>query len=92
VSLREIVQACATTDRSEALRDIAVSSAIELRGRDVTTHAWRCDTLRNDVAASRICGCVVTRLPDETHTIVPAQIADRALAPYDGWLALRLEM
>jgi len=44
VSLREIVQACATTDRSEALRDIAVSAALELDGREITTHAWRCDT------------------------------------------------
>jgi hypothetical protein len=92
VSLRDIVQACATTDRSEALRDLAVSLAIELHGRNVATHTWRCDAARDDVAASRICGCVVTRLPDELHTIVPAQIADGALASYEGWLALRLDM
>jgi hypothetical protein len=92
VSLRDVLEACATTDRSEALRDIAVSAALELHGREITTHAWRCDTPRDDAAAGRICGCVVARLPDEMHTIVSARIADGALAPYDGWLALRLAM
>jgi hypothetical protein len=92
VSLRDVMEACATTDRSEALRDIAVSTALELNGREVTTRAWRCDTARDDLAASRICGCVVARMPDEMHTVVPLRIADRALAPYEGWLALRLAM
>jgi hypothetical protein len=90
VSLRDVMEACATTDRSEALRDIAVSAALELNGREITTRAWRCDTARDDVAAGRICGCVVARLPDEMHTIVPSRIPEAELATYDGRLALRL--
>lgn len=92
ISLRDVMEACATTDRSEALRDIAVSAALELRGRAIAIHAWRCDTAPDDVAAGKICTCVIDRLPDEMHTIVPVRIPDRALAPYDGRLALRLAM
>lgn len=92
VSLRDVMDACATTDRSEALRDIPVSAALELNGREITTRAWRCDTADGDVAAGRICGCVIARLPEEMHTIVSLRIPDRALAPYEGWLALRLAM
>jgi hypothetical protein len=92
VSLREVMQACAATDRSTTLRDLPVSSAIELTGRDVSAHAWRCDTPSNDRAASTVCGCVVARLPGELHVILPGQVPEATLAPYDGQLALRLPM
>ncbi|HET9620158.1 MAG TPA: hypothetical protein VFP84_02240 [Kofleriaceae bacterium] len=92
VSLRDVTQACATTDRSATLRDLAVSSAIELSGRAITTHAWRCDTKRDDRAAGEICSCVVARLPSELHLMVPSQVHDGWLAPYTGQLALTLPL
>jgi hypothetical protein len=92
VALREVIQACATTNRSNVLRDLPVSSAIEVDGRAIASHAWRCDTAPSDVAASQICSCVVARLPDALHLMVPPQIADDDLASYEGQLALNLPM
>lgn len=66
-----------------------ISAEIEIRGRDATVRGWGCDT-EHDARAGAICDCFLDQLPSELHVVVPPEVRDAELVPYDGPLSLRL--
>lgn len=82
--------ACAARqpDASSVMFDI--SAEIEIRGRDATVRGWGCDTEPGDVRAGAICDCFLEQLPGELHVVVPPEVRDADLVPYDSMLSLWL--
>ena len=81
--------ACARPlDASVAALDI--SARIEIHGRDVTIRGWGCDVEHDDASHGAMCDCFLELLPSELHVVLPPEVPDAALVPYDGLLSLRL--
>lgn len=82
VALRDIVATCAPNQR---VAPLAISAELELRGREATVRGWGCDA---PGASAALCDCVVRHLPDEAHTLLPPDLPDEELAPYEGLLSI----
>jgi hypothetical protein len=87
--MRDFVTACATKEHMPAAV-VDMSAEIEIRGRDATVRSWGCDSATDAGAAGRICECVLEHLPDESHVVVPPEVAEADLTPYEGMLSLQL--
>jgi hypothetical protein len=89
ISLRDATNACSAKLRIEPVRDLDISAEIVLQGRDATVRGWGCEA-SDTAVAGRICDCVLEQLAPEYHVVVPGEVADEDLAPYDGMLSLRV--
>jgi hypothetical protein len=87
--MRDFVTACASKEHTPSVF-VDMSAEIEIRGRDATVRGWGCDSTTDDMAAGRICECLLEHLPSESHVVVPPEVADTDLAPYEGMLSIQL--
>jgi len=82
--------ACVAQQADASAVALDISAEIEIRGRNATVRGWGCDTEHDDARAGAICDCFVEQLPSELHVVVPPEVRDADLVPYEGMLSLRL--
>lgn len=93
VPLRDVADACRANGGGSAVsQELALSAAIVIAGRDVTVSGIGCDTEggADGDAAARFCDCLLATLQDEFRARIPAEVADKDLAAYDGMMSLKL--
>ena len=90
VHVRDAKAACAAQQPDASVVALEISASIEIRGRDATVRSWGCDTEHDDARAGAICDCFLGQLPSELHMVVPPEVRDAGLVPYEGMLSLRL--
>lgn len=88
--LREIAAECAKTEHLSSIRDLDLSAEIMIRDREITVGGWGCEASEEAAIASRVCDCLLAKVPNDVRARVPGHVTDADLAPYEGLLLLRL--